>query len=67
MTESKESTVRLLITCPDQPGIVAAVSGYLQQKKTPTSSIRTNIPPTPKAAVSSCATNSSCPAWTWTA
>jgi formyltetrahydrofolate deformylase len=32
MTESKESTVRLLITCPDQPGIVAAVSGYLHRK-----------------------------------
>ena len=32
MTESKESTVRLLITCPDQPGIVAAVSGYLHKK-----------------------------------
>jgi formyltetrahydrofolate deformylase len=32
MTESKESTVRLLITCPDQPGIVAAVSGFLHRK-----------------------------------
>lgn len=32
MTESKESTVRLLITCPDQPGIVAAVSGFLHDK-----------------------------------
>jgi len=32
MTESKESTVRLLITCPDQPGIVAAVSRFLHQK-----------------------------------
>ncbi|WFS63546.1 formyltetrahydrofolate deformylase [Pseudodesulfovibrio thermohalotolerans] len=32
MTESKESTVRLLITCPDQPGIVAAVSGFLHSK-----------------------------------
>ncbi len=33
MTESKESTVRLLITCPDQPGIVAAVSGFLHAKE----------------------------------
>ena len=32
MTESKESTVRLLITCPDQPGIVAEVSGFLHRK-----------------------------------
>lgn len=32
MTDSKESTVRLLITCPDQPGIVAAVSGFLHRK-----------------------------------
>jgi len=32
MTESKESTVRLLITCPDQPGIVAAASGFLHRK-----------------------------------
>ncbi|QGY38746.1 formyltetrahydrofolate deformylase [Pseudodesulfovibrio cashew] len=32
MTESKESTVRLLITCPDQPGIVAAVSRFLHLK-----------------------------------
>lgn len=32
MTESKESTVRLRITCPDQPGIVAAVSGFLHHK-----------------------------------
>jgi len=32
MTESKQSTVRLLITCPDQPGIVAAVSGFLHRK-----------------------------------
>jgi len=32
MTESKESTVRLLMTCPDQPGIVAAVSGFLHRK-----------------------------------
>ena len=32
MTESKESTVRLLITCPDQPGIVAAVSRFLHGK-----------------------------------
>lgn len=33
MTESKESTVRLRITCPDQPGIVAAVSGFLHRKR----------------------------------
>jgi len=32
MTESRENTVRLLITCPDQPGIVAAVSGFLHRK-----------------------------------
>ncbi|MBC15616.1 Formyltetrahydrofolate deformylase [Pseudodesulfovibrio profundus] len=32
MTESKESTVRLLITCPDQPGIVASVSRFLHRK-----------------------------------
>ena len=32
MTHPKENTVRLLITCPDQPGIVAAVSGFLHRK-----------------------------------
>jgi len=32
MTRPKENTVRLLITCPDQPGIVAAVSGFLHRK-----------------------------------
>ncbi|WP_243547280.1 formyltetrahydrofolate deformylase [Pseudodesulfovibrio tunisiensis] len=29
MSDSTKSTVRLLITCPDRPGIVAAVSGFL--------------------------------------
>lgn len=32
MTDTKKSTVRLRITCPDQPGIVAAVSGFLNKK-----------------------------------
>ena len=33
MTENRQGTVRLLITCPDQPGIVAAVSGFLHRKR----------------------------------
>ncbi len=32
MIESRKNSVRLLITCPDQPGIVAAVSGFLRRK-----------------------------------
>ena len=33
MTRSIENTARLLITCPDQPGIVAAVSSFLHAKR----------------------------------
>ena len=33
MTETRQGTVRLLITCPDQPGIVAAVSGFLHREQ----------------------------------
>lgn len=32
MTSTEKGTARLLITCPDQPGIVAAVSGFLHER-----------------------------------